>query len=109
MEGGKDTIKKLKITLACASGMSTTMLCKKIIAAAEQRGYECECEAYGISTLSAVAPGSDLLLLGPQVRYRLEEIRKSYPNIPVEVINMMDYGAMNGEKIFSEMAQKYGW
>lgn len=109
MEGGIDTNKKLRITLACASGMSTTMLCKKIIAAAQKSGFECECEAYGVASLPEVAPGSDLLLLGPQVRYRLDEVRKSYPDIPVEVINMMDYGAMNGEKIFIEMAQKYGW
>lgn len=103
------TDKKLKITLACAGGMSTEMLCKKIISAAEQSGFECECHAYGLAMLHEAVPGSDLVLLGPQVRYRLNDVSKTYPDIPVEVINMMDYGAMNGEKIFSDMAKKYGW
>ncbi|HBG12665.1 MAG TPA: PTS sugar transporter subunit IIB, partial [Clostridium sp.] len=55
------------------------------------------------------APGSDVILLGPQVGYMKDSIVKKYPDIPVEVMNMKDYGMMKGEKIFNDMAEKYGW
>lgn len=103
-------MKKLKITLACAGGMSSSMLCKKIIAASEKKGYTgTECEAYSVHGLQSAAPGSDVILLGPQVGYMKDTIVKKYPDIPVEVIYMKDYGMMNGEKIFNDIAEKFGW
>ncbi|MFR6099994.1 MAG: PTS sugar transporter subunit IIB [Longibaculum sp.] len=40
-----------------------------------------------------------MILLGPQVRYELKKIQGMYPDKPVEVINMQDYGMMNGQKV----------
>lgn len=103
-------MKKLKITLACAGGMSTSMLCKKIIAASEKKGYTgTECSAYPVAGLEAAASGSDVILLGPQVSYQEDTVVKRYPDIPVVVIDMRDYGMMNGEKIFNDLVQKFGW
>ena len=52
----------------------------------------------GMSRISTV----DCVLLGPQVRFNLdtikEEANKVNPGLPVEVIDMKDYGMMNGEK-----------
>lgn len=42
-----------------------------------------------------------MILLGPQVRFELNKIRGKYPDKPVEVINMQDYGMMNGEKVLA--------
>ncbi|MCA5010909.1 PTS sugar transporter subunit IIB, partial [Clostridioides difficile] len=67
-----------------------------------------ECEAYSVHSLQSAAPGSDVILL-PQVSYMKDTIVKKYPDIPVEVIYMKDYGMMNGEKIFNDMAEKFGW
>lgn len=41
------------------------------------------------------------LLLGPQVRFLLSKFKAnlSDKNISVEVINTVDYGTMNGEKV----------
>lgn len=103
-------MKKLKIILACAGGMSTSMLCKKIIAASEKKGYiDTECNAYPVSGLEQVAKGSDVILLGPQVSYQKDMVAKKFPEIPVEVIEMRDYGMMNGEKIFNDLAKTYDW
>lgn len=49
--------------------------------------------------------GSDIILLGPQVGYQEEDVQKEYPTIPVRVIDMMDYGMMNGEKVFKDAQQ----
>ena len=47
---------------------------------------------------------ADILLLGPQVRYALEDLKPlcEQNNIPLEVINMIDYGMMNGAKILDQ-------
>ena len=103
-------MKKLKILLACAGGMSTSLLCKKIIAEAAKNGYECTCEAGGVIQLKPdMVEGSDLILLAPQVRFYWDEISKKYPGIPVEQISMQDYGMVNGEAIFRAMLKKYSW
>ena len=100
----------LKITLACAGGMATSLLCKKIIKAAEEKGYEnTECNAHPVAELKNTAPGSDVILLGPQIAYEEKKVKDQFPDIPVIVIPMTDYGMMNGEKIFNDLASQFGW
>ena len=99
----------LKITLACAGGMSTSLLCKKIIAAAEKKGFEnTECNAYAVAELKKVAPGSNVILLGPQISYEEKKVKEEFPDIPVLVIPMMDYGMMNGAKVLEHALQVLG-
>lgn len=95
----------MKITLACAAGMSTSMLVKKMIEAAKAKGLEAEIAAYAVSELDEVAPSSDIILLGPQVAYKENEVKAAYPDKTVQVINMMDYGMMNGEKVLEQVLQ----
>ena len=102
-------MKHLKITVACAGGMSSSMICNKIIAAVAKKGYECECKAYGTSEVGKAIEGSAVLLIGPQVAFQKEKLQQQYPDVPVEAISMMDYGMMNGEKVFNDLAAKYGW
>lgn len=108
-KGEKIKMKKLKITLCCNGGVSTKMLCKKIIAAAEKKGFEIECDAYSTTMIDAAVPGSDLLLMGPQIKFMANTFKERFPDIPVEVIGMREYGSMNGEKIFDDMLAKYNW
>lgn len=56
-----------------------------------------------------LAPGSDLILMGPQIKFMAKTIQEKFPDIPVEVIGMREYGSMNGQKIFEEMLDKYKW
>lgn len=109
IEGEEDNMKHLKITLCCNGGVSTKMLCKKIITAAEAKGFEVECDAYSATAIDGAAPGSDIILMGPQIKYLAKSIQERYPDIPVEVIPMQVYGAMNGAKVFEDMMKKYNW
>ena len=91
----------LKIKLFCAGGMSTSILVKKMLEAAEKKGIEVEIEAYPESQIDKQTESCDVALLGPQVGYRLkaaEQICKP-KNIPVAVIPMVYYGMMNGDKV----------
>ena len=51
---------------------------------------------------------ADVILLGPQVGYRLEKVKEICSNTKVEVIDMMDYGMMNGEKVLNHVKEMLG-
>ena len=89
----------MKIILACAGGMSTGMLVKRMEEAAKQQNLIVDINAYGLNELEDYVEGADIILLGPQVSFQKDEVQASYPNIKVNVIDMMDYGMMNGEKV----------
>ncbi|MGL4737848.1 MAG: PTS sugar transporter subunit IIB [Cellulosilyticaceae bacterium] len=91
----------IKIMLACSAGMSTSLLVTKMQEAAKVQGVESEIWAISEVKLADEISKCDVLLLGPQVRYVLpkaQEIAAPH-NVPVEVINMMDYGRCNGEAV----------
>ena len=97
-EGG---IKMLRILLACAGGMSTSLLMNKMKEEAEQRGIEVSVDAVGEKTIGNHIGNFDVLLLGPQVRYVLKNVQDVVGDkAPFDVIDMRDYGTMNGKNVF---------
>ena len=98
----------IRILLACAGGMSTSLLMTKIETEAEKQGIEVTVEAHPESEVEDLIGTFDVLLLGPQVRYVLPAMKKMLANIaPVEVINMQDYGTMNGAKVLETALNIY--
>lgn len=65
-----------KILLCCSAGMSTSMLVKKMEQAAEIKGIECKIDAMSVNAFEEAIKEYDVCLLGPQVRFQLEELRK---------------------------------
>ncbi len=92
------------IILACMAGMSTSLLVSKMKKAAEEAGNDVHIEAMPFDALDAYEGPVDILLLGPQISYVLEEAKEKYEpkGIKVASINMMDYGMMNGKKVLEE-------
>ena len=91
----------IKILLACSAGMSTSLLVTKMEAAAKESGIEAKIWAISEANIDKEVQNTDVILLGPQVRFMLNkatEIAKPY-NVPVEVINMMHYGTCNGKAV----------
>ena len=87
----------IRIMLACAGGMSTSLLMNKI-----------SVEAIGEKTLEQHLGEFDVLLLGPQVRYVIPNVKKILAGkIPFDVIDMRDYGLMNGEKVLAAALKMY--
>lgn len=91
------------IMLVCAAGMSTSLLVTKMQNAAEEKGIEADIFA----NASNEADGSlenkniDVLLLGPQVRFMKSQFEQKVEgtDVLVDVIDMQDYGMVNGEKV----------
>lgn len=97
---------KRKIMLVCAAGMSTSMLVTKMQNAAKEQGVEGEIFAVAASEADKQLASQkiDVVLLGPQVRFMEKQFKEKLQplNIPVEVINMADYGMMNGKKVLEQ-------
>ncbi|MGM9630027.1 PTS sugar transporter subunit IIB [Butyricicoccus sp.] len=89
-----------KILLACNAGMSTSMLVQKMRAAAKEMNVDAEINALSITEANDRIADVDVVLLGPQVKFQLDAVRKvAAGRTPVDVINMRDYGTMNGKKV----------
>ncbi|WP_225048052.1 PTS sugar transporter subunit IIB [Lacticaseibacillus kribbianus] len=93
---------KLTIMLACAGGMSSSLLVTKMQAAAKDRGLDAEIFAVGASAVPADVEKfhPDVVMLGPQIRYMFAPLSKKVA-VPVAMIEMRDYGTMNGEKVLT--------
>ena len=85
----------MNILLVCAAGMSTSLLVNRMNEAAAALHIE----AHPVGSIDQYGDSADVILLGPQVRYELKNVKAKYPGKPVETINMQDYGMMNGAKV----------
>lgn len=77
------------------------MLVARMRKAAEAEGYECEIHAMPVSELSTSGQDSDVVLLGPQVRFQLNKV-KGMVSCPVDCIDAMTYGSMDGAKAIAK-------
>ncbi|MDE6998348.1 MAG: PTS sugar transporter subunit IIB [Oscillospiraceae bacterium] len=85
-----------KIVLLCNGGMSTSMMVTKMKAAAAKDNFDCEIAAYALASAKEVATDADCILVGPQVKFKIPQIQKDCPGVPIAAIEMKDYGVMNG-------------
>lgn len=90
-----------RIMLCCSAGMSTSLLVRKMIEAAEERKLPVQIDAYGVSEFDIQFPNYQVVLLGPQVKYMLNTLseKAATQGIPVQAIDMLDYGMQRGVKV----------
>ena len=86
-----------RIVLFCAGGMSTSLLVNKMRDAASAAGKDYSIDAYGLGQADEYGPDADCILLGPQVRYAINQLRSKFPGKPIEGIEMRVYGTMDGK------------
>lgn len=86
------------------------MLTESMKKAAVKAGVDAQINAYPYSKLGDVINGADIVLLGPQVRFKKKQFETEYADKDVEfmVIDTVDYGMMNGEKVLNEVLKHLG-
>lgn len=91
----------MNILLACSSGMSTSLVVKKMEEAAKKRNIECKIWAVGQDQVEEEMKKADVLMIGPQMRFLKKKFQKMADEIgiKVEVINPMDYGRCDGNAV----------
>lgn len=99
----------LTITLLCNLGMSTSMLVDKMVKAANKQGLEVDIDALPFDKTGDRIKRTDILLLGPQVRYLKSKFQKEYGNsiTVIDTMNMTDYALVNAEKILNDALVQY--
>lgn len=96
-----------KIVLLCNGGLSTGILVKKMKEAAGTAAYECEISAAPVADAETVGAEADIILLGPQVRFQMDVVKRQV-TCPVVSIDPMAYGTMNGEKVLNQARKEMG-
>ena len=100
------------IMLVCVAGMSTSLLVTKMQKAAQEQNLEANIFAIPESEVDKTINNKniDVMLLGPQVRYLKGNFEKKYKekDIPIDVINMSDYGMMNGANVLKHAIELIG-
>lgn len=91
------------VKLFCQHGASTKLLVNKCLAEAQSRGLDMTLDAYPYSSIGENIAGADLVVLAPQVRFKLNSFKKEYPDYTFMCINPGDYGMMNAKNIVDEM------
>ncbi|MBF2473894.1 PTS sugar transporter subunit IIB [Listeria welshimeri] len=92
------------IMLVCSAGMSTSLLVKKMTEAIENKQVEATVIAVAEADFDKHKDNVDVVLLAPQVRFLEKNLKRMLDplGIPVSIINGIDYGTMDGEKVLNE-------
>lgn len=93
-----------KIYLFCSAGMSTSMLAKSMQDVANKHHLPIEILAFPIGNMEETIDEfhPDCILLGPQVKFSFKDTQAKFGGengLPVGVIDVCDYGMMNGENV----------
>ena len=93
-----------RIALFCSAGMSTSLLVTKMKKAAQAKGIEVSIDAFPEAALAKQLDDVDVVLLGPQIKYLFNKAKKlcDEKGVPISVVNTMDYGMMDGEKVLNQ-------
>lgn len=100
----------MNILLACSSGMSTSLVVKKMEEAAKQRNIECKIWAVAQDKAEEEMKEADVLLIGPQMRFLKQkfETKAKELGIKMDVIKPMDYGRCDGNAILNAAIELLG-
>lgn len=80
------------ILLCCATGMSTSMVVRKMQEEAKKQGKDYKIKAVDSELVKLEIKNADVVLIGPQVKYlfpAVEFLAKSY-DIPVAIIEQAE-------------------
>lgn len=92
------------IYLVCNAGMSTSILVRKMQEAAKKKGLDdIHVEAFSVEILDECVDTADAVLLGPQIRHMLGDVKKIVNGkCLVDVVDMRDYGMIRGDKVLDK-------
>lgn len=84
--------------------MSTSLLVERMKKVAGERMLDVRIEAIPQADFDSRVSEATVVLLGPQVRYRLKEFKAlaDARGKPIDVIDMIAYGTVNGARVLDQ-------
>lgn len=97
----------MRILLVCAAGMSTSLLVNNMKKVAQE---EDTIEAYPVAELNKVIDRFDVVLVGPQVRFKFRSIQEivSSKGKVTALMDMLAYGNMDGVAMYKQAQDLLG-
>lgn len=96
--------------LFCNAGMSTSLLASRMQKVATEHNLPIEVKAFPDSQMDQIINEyhPDCILLGPQVKYLYDKVVERYGHLgqPIFVIDSVDYGNMDGERVLKVALKK---
>ena len=91
----------MNILLCCAMGMSTSVVVQAMKKAAKQQGKDYWIAATDVDSVDEEDEKIDVVLIGPQVAYKYEDVKDMFDgtDTKVAIMNKLDYGNCDGEAI----------
>ncbi|ERK28963.1 PTS sugar transporter subunit IIB [Clostridium intestinale] len=96
----------MRILLICAAGMSTSLVVEKMKRALGEDEKDFIIKAKAGEDFEEVVENYDVILLGPQIRFRKKELEKKTDK-PIGIIDTMDYGLCRGDKILQQAKELF--
>ena len=101
----------MKILFICCAGMSSSLVVKKLedyidtLKSSNTTNLNLTIEAIPLDKFKNVKDDYDIILLAPQIAYKLKEFKKlisdKNKSIPVSIIKGLDYGLLRVDNILS--------
>lgn len=91
----------MNILLICACGMSTSLLVNRM---KEVGTKEDRIDAMPVDKLEANVKNYQVVLVGPQIRYKFNDIKKicDINHVACGLMDMASYGQMNGKVMYEQ-------
>lgn len=102
----------MNILLACAGGISTGLVADKMMEEAKKRGIDCKVWAVDDGEIGNELDNNkiDIVLIGPQIKFKLKKIQEKYKdkNVKILCMNPVDYGMNNAANILDYALKNIG-
>lgn len=93
----------MKIVLVCYSGSSASIVRDRMLAWGHANMMDTEVLISSLAGLDEDQEDADIVLVGPQVRCALENVRERVSRrIPVMTVDTRDYGMARGDRIMQD-------
>lgn len=97
----------INVLLVCTAGISTSLLLKKIELVAQERKIDMTIKAIGEAESQKENLTTDVMLLGPQVRYLERAIKKINEKSPMQIaaVDESAYSNVDGDKVVDQILE----
>lgn len=98
----------IKIKLVCATGVSSNLLVDELNRKASSRKLDCEVSAGSSMNLVEAVDECDVLVLGPQYGYKLEEVNElANGKCAVVTLKEYEYSSVEADNILNKAIEGY--
>lgn len=91
----------MKLLLLCSGGLSTAMLLGRLTAEAARQQLPLQVEAHGLHEYPALAAQFDVILLGPQIGHKAQQVAQASGK-PAAAIPALDYAVGNAANVLRQ-------